>query len=236
MTAQPSVGPWPLFQFLDRIHSLQASLDGGSTRRKAATYTQSNTTQNKCTQTSMPRVRFETTIPVFERAKTVHALDRAATVISLAPTHLYVVFMTSLSDNRHWYLLIWCWQSFKRITVLLYYPVIYGICRVLISNLWHPSNQYASHFESQCITSEFKKQKTFPFHYPALWIYVSKCVNICAGFILPALWLQFKVKKDECIYAAEIYNEWPCFKYTLQHRNSRFIASYCLEGYMQTSG
>jgi hypothetical protein len=26
----------------------------------------------------MPRVGFETTIPVFERAKTVHALDRAA--------------------------------------------------------------------------------------------------------------------------------------------------------------
>jgi hypothetical protein len=29
----------------------------------------------------MPRVRFEPTIPVFERAKTVHALDRAATMI-----------------------------------------------------------------------------------------------------------------------------------------------------------
>jgi hypothetical protein len=29
----------------------------------------------------MPRVGFEPTIPVFERAKTVHALDRAATVI-----------------------------------------------------------------------------------------------------------------------------------------------------------
>jgi hypothetical protein len=29
----------------------------------------------------MPPVGFETTIPVFERAKTVHALDRAATVI-----------------------------------------------------------------------------------------------------------------------------------------------------------
>jgi hypothetical protein len=29
----------------------------------------------------MPRVGFERTIPAFERAKTVHALDRAATVI-----------------------------------------------------------------------------------------------------------------------------------------------------------
>jgi hypothetical protein len=31
----------------------------------------------------MPRVGLETTIPVFERAKTVHALDRASTVIGL---------------------------------------------------------------------------------------------------------------------------------------------------------
>jgi muramoyltetrapeptide carboxypeptidase LdcA involved in peptidoglycan recycling len=29
----------------------------------------------------MPRVGFERTIPVFEQAKTVHALDRAGTVI-----------------------------------------------------------------------------------------------------------------------------------------------------------
>jgi hypothetical protein len=30
-------------------------------------------TQNKRTQTSMPRMGFEPTIPVFERAKTIHA-------------------------------------------------------------------------------------------------------------------------------------------------------------------
>jgi hypothetical protein len=39
-------------------------------------------TQNKRTQTSTPRVGREPTIPVFERAKTVHALDGAATVIA----------------------------------------------------------------------------------------------------------------------------------------------------------
>jgi hypothetical protein len=37
--------------------------------------------QNKPTNTSMPQVGLEPTIPVFERAKTVHALDRAATEI-----------------------------------------------------------------------------------------------------------------------------------------------------------
>jgi hypothetical protein len=38
-------------------------------------------TQNKRTQTSMPCVGFQPKIPAFERAKTVHASDRAATVI-----------------------------------------------------------------------------------------------------------------------------------------------------------
>jgi hypothetical protein len=38
-------------------------------------------TLNKRTQPFMLRVRFEPTTPEFERAKTVHALDRVATVI-----------------------------------------------------------------------------------------------------------------------------------------------------------
>jgi hypothetical protein len=36
----------------------------------------------------MPSVGFEPTIPVFERAKTVHALDRAATVTG--PLHVVI--------------------------------------------------------------------------------------------------------------------------------------------------
>jgi hypothetical protein len=42
MALQPFVGPWPLFQFLDHIHSRQDSLDGGSARHKVSTYTQNN--------------------------------------------------------------------------------------------------------------------------------------------------------------------------------------------------
>jgi hypothetical protein len=40
-------------------------------------------TQNKRTEMSMPRVGFEPTIPVFERAEAVHTLDRVATVTGL---------------------------------------------------------------------------------------------------------------------------------------------------------
>jgi hypothetical protein len=39
MALQP-FGYWPLFQFLNRIHRWSCSLDGGSARRKAATYTE----------------------------------------------------------------------------------------------------------------------------------------------------------------------------------------------------
>jgi hypothetical protein len=55
------------------------SLDGGSATRKAATYK-----HRINTQISMPRMGFEPTIPMYERAKTVHALDRTATVIGLS--------------------------------------------------------------------------------------------------------------------------------------------------------
>jgi hypothetical protein len=74
MALQP-FRPWPLFSFLIYTQTL-GLLGRGSACRKAAHYT-----QNKRIQRSMPRLGFEPTIPVFELAKTVHALDRAATVI-----------------------------------------------------------------------------------------------------------------------------------------------------------
>jgi hypothetical protein len=56
-------------------------------------------TQNNSIQTSMTRVGFEPMIPVFERAKTVHASDCAAIVIgfyhnsaaNVSPTHSYLI-------------------------------------------------------------------------------------------------------------------------------------------------
>jgi hypothetical protein len=73
----PFVEPWPLFQFLNRWVSLSV----GSARRKPLLTHRTTQSQNKCTRTSMPPVGCELTIPAFERAKTVHVSDRAATVI-----------------------------------------------------------------------------------------------------------------------------------------------------------
>jgi hypothetical protein len=70
MALQFLVVPCPLFQFRNPRHSQQDSLDRGAARRKA-----------RCTQTSIPRLGLEPTTTVFERAKAVHASDRAATVI-----------------------------------------------------------------------------------------------------------------------------------------------------------
>jgi hypothetical protein len=46
------------------------------------------------TQISMPRVVFEPTIPAFEWTKTVHALERAATVIG-HQLYIYIYIYTS---------------------------------------------------------------------------------------------------------------------------------------------
>jgi hypothetical protein len=60
-------------------------------------------THNKCTQTSMPWVAFEPTVPAFERAKTVHTLDRASTVMGSVKRSLYtfhISFLNVYADNR----------------------------------------------------------------------------------------------------------------------------------------
>jgi hypothetical protein len=87
MALQP-FRPWPLFPILSYTQSV-GLLGRRISPSQAATFT-NRTTQayNKRTQTYMPRVGFESTIPVFERAKTVHVLDRAATVTG---TQIYLV-------------------------------------------------------------------------------------------------------------------------------------------------
>jgi hypothetical protein len=49
----------------------------------------------------MPQVRFESVTPVFERAKTVHALDRAATVIGPTRTLLQQIYRQTTITLHH---------------------------------------------------------------------------------------------------------------------------------------
>jgi hypothetical protein len=78
---QPFVGPWPLLQFRKLFYVVGRTpwTSDQPVARPLPTH-RTTQTQNKCTQTSMPWVGFEPTIPMSERAKTVYALDRTATV------------------------------------------------------------------------------------------------------------------------------------------------------------
>jgi hypothetical protein len=83
MALQPFVGPWPLFSFFIFYTVGRTPWTGDQPVARPLLTHRITQTQNKCTQTLTPWMEFEPTIPAFERAKTVHALDRAATVVGL---------------------------------------------------------------------------------------------------------------------------------------------------------
>jgi hypothetical protein len=82
MALQPFVGPWPNFSVSSSYTHLVGLLRRGISPSQGLYLYTEQYKQNKHTiQTSMPCVGFEPTISVFELAKTIHALYRAATVI-----------------------------------------------------------------------------------------------------------------------------------------------------------
>jgi hypothetical protein len=73
-----------VLQFLNSIHS-RLRLLGRRIRTSLGRYLHTGQhKQNKHTNTSIPLVRFEPTTPVFERERTVHVSDRAASAISMS--------------------------------------------------------------------------------------------------------------------------------------------------------
>jgi hypothetical protein len=90
-------GHWPLFQSLTLFTIGRTPWTGDQPIARPLPTHRTTQPQNKRTQTSMPQVGFEPMIPVFERAKTVHALDRAATMIGIISVYilhicLYIVY------------------------------------------------------------------------------------------------------------------------------------------------
>jgi hypothetical protein len=87
MYLQSFVGPWPLLQFRNLFYAEGRTPWTSDHPVSRPLHTHRTTqTQNKCTQTPMPWVGFEPMILAFEWAKTVHASDRAATVIGNVQT------------------------------------------------------------------------------------------------------------------------------------------------------
>jgi hypothetical protein len=78
---QPFVEPWPLFNFFIFYTVDRTPWMGNQPIARPLPAHRTAQTQIKHTQVSMPQVGFEPTILVFDRPKTVHALDRTATLI-----------------------------------------------------------------------------------------------------------------------------------------------------------
>jgi hypothetical protein len=89
MALQP-FGPWRLFQFLN-----PSPWTGDQPVAKPLPTHRTRQTQKKCRQTSMPRVEFEPTTPMFEWAKTDHAVDGAVTVIDTCKYCKILIIMYS---------------------------------------------------------------------------------------------------------------------------------------------
>jgi hypothetical protein len=81
MALHPFVGPWPPFQLLDLFTESVGLLGRGISPSQGRYLHTEQHKQRMHTQTSMSQVGFEPPIPLVEWAKTVHALDRVATVI-----------------------------------------------------------------------------------------------------------------------------------------------------------
>jgi hypothetical protein len=90
--------PWPLFQFLNLYIVCKTPWTGDQSVARPLTTHRTTQTRNKCTQTSIPRVVFEPTIPLFERAKTLHASDKAVAVtgsrlVTITKKNIFHIFL-----------------------------------------------------------------------------------------------------------------------------------------------
>jgi hypothetical protein len=86
-------GSWSLFQFLNLYTVGRTPWTGNQPVSRPILHTGQHK-QNKCTQIYMPQVGFEPMFPMFERAKTFHALDRGAIVFGFKHL-LYILNLRS---------------------------------------------------------------------------------------------------------------------------------------------
>jgi hypothetical protein len=82
--------PWPLIQFPNLYTVGRTPRTSDQPVERPLPGHRTAQTQNERSQTSSPRVGFEPTIPAFERAKTVRALDSAATVIGFQNCYIHI--------------------------------------------------------------------------------------------------------------------------------------------------
>jgi hypothetical protein len=105
---------------------------------KTARYLHRTTqTQNKRTQISITWVGIEPTIPVFERAKTYHALERVATAIG--NNRLWIIFIIFLSTQHYTQLWKTCFATCMSSGPVIIYnkPILHVACKPNVSTCLH---------------------------------------------------------------------------------------------------
>jgi hypothetical protein len=107
-------GPWPLIQFRNHFSQTVGLLGRVISSSQGRYLHRTTQAQNKRTQTSMPCVGFEPTIPLSERAKKVHASDCAATVTGSIACIITNIGLDRITSRPN----------------LLYYP------RICLEGLW----------------------------------------------------------------------------------------------------
>jgi hypothetical protein len=116
MALQPFVEPWPLLLFRNIFYTDgKTPWEGDQPLARSLPTHRATQTQNKSSQTTMPWEEFDPTIPMLERAKTVHVLDHAATVIGLRnhkrrnfhSWHVLVIISLKEINNDSVYLYEW---------------------------------------------------------------------------------------------------------------------------------
>jgi hypothetical protein len=127
MTLPPFVGPWPLLQFCNIFTQSVGHLGWGiSPSQGRYLHAGQHKHRINAQQESMPWMGFEYTIPVFE-AKTVQALDRAATMICI----IHVIFYW-ISEVQH--------GNFTDIRSDASYAIVFIIWSQHV-HVWRPSSR-----------------------------------------------------------------------------------------------
>jgi hypothetical protein len=172
---QTFLGPWPVLS-VSCTQSLE--LFGRGISPSQVRYLHGTTqTQNKRTRTSMAWVGFEPTIPVFEQAKTFHALDHAATVIGFSKTPKHCCYCYPISNE-----IITCqptsakkWIPYTATQRLISTDVVTATCFGHSIQLYKA--HWTSHYRLLCVEADMA-----PRHYRTVALPYCLCLFVALSF------------------------------------------------------
>jgi hypothetical protein len=210
-------GPRPIFQFLNLYTVGRTPWMGDKPVARPLPTHRTTQTQKKRTHTCMPRVGFESTILVFERAKTVHALDWAASVIGtkcLRPL-----------NHRHWDR---GFESYSR-NGYLSACILCLCCLVLVAALRHADHPSEESYKL-CMSSELilNRNKSDSLIHQGRRSYQQACINcsVTRGSVSCTCSFQHN-RKTSCSFQKPLLNKHFPWKQWQRSGRSTYRKNYC---------